>query len=127
MAEMLGRNVSISVGGVTVANAQSKDLTINNTLVSITSDVDDGTQRFLDVVGEKSVEVSFSGLVLDDVFLILSLNKNPAVDLVLTYPTYKISGTFVLSNYSETFPTGEAMNFSCSFSSSGAIVKAVVI
>ena len=57
MPEMLGRKVSISIDGTVVANARTKSLSINNTTINVTSDGDDGIQRFLTEAGEKSVEL----------------------------------------------------------------------
>lgn len=126
MAEMLGRKVSISVGGTVVANARTKSLAINNTTINVTNDGDDGIQRFLDEMGEKSVEVSVDGLEIDDALLEISLGTDISTEIIFTYPTYTITGTFVMPSYSQSLPYNEAVTFSASFSSSGAVVKAAV-
>lgn len=126
MAEMLGRKVAISIGGVVAANARTKSLTINNEVVDITADGDDGIQRFLTEAGQKAVEVSVEGLEIDDALLDLSLGTDISTTILFTYPTYTITGTFVMPSYSQGMPYNEAMTFSASFNSSGAVVKATV-
>ena len=127
MAEMLGRKVTISIDGNVVANARTKSLSINNETIDVTSDGDDGIQRFLVEPGQKAIEITVDGLEVDDVLLDLSLSKTDiSAPIVLTYPTYTITGTFVMPTYSQTLPYNEAMGFSASFSSSGAVVKASV-
>jgi len=127
MAEMLGRKVTISVGGVVAANARTKSLTINNETIDVTSDGDDGIQRFLTEAGQKAVEVSVEGLEINDVLLELSLGADISTAIIFTYPTYTITGTFVMPSYSQSLPYNEAMTFSATFSSSGAVVKAAVV
>lgn len=126
MSEILGRKVAISIGGVVAANARTKSLSINNETIDITADGDDGVQRFLTEAGQKSVEVSVDGLEIDDALLVLSLGTDISTEIIFTYPTYTITGTFVMPSYSQSLPYNEAMTFSASFSSSGAIVKAAV-
>ena len=127
MSEMLGRKVTISVDGTVVANARTKSLAINNTTINTTADGDDGIQRFLIEPGEKAIEVSLEGLEIDDVLLDLSLSTTDITAVILfTFPTYTITGTFIMPSYSQSLPYNEAITFSASFSSSGAIVKAAI-
>lgn len=125
MAELLGRIVTISIDGAVVATARTKTLTINNEAINVTSDGDEGIARYLTTPGEKAVEISVDGLMDDDLLLVKSLSNDISADLILTYPTYTLTGTFVMPSYSEGAPYNEAITFSASFSSSGAVVKAV--
>lgn len=123
MSEIIGRKVSISIGGSVVATARTKNLTINNEMINVSSDTDNGLQRFLNEMGEKSVEVSVDGLMADDSLLTKALSNDLSAALVLDYGTYTISGTFVMPSYTEGMAYNDAVTFSASFSSSGAVVK----
>lgn len=126
MPEILGRKVAISIGGVVAANARTKSLAINNETINISSDGDDGVQRFLDEAGEKAVEVTVDGLEIDDVLLDLSLGTDISTTILFTFPLFTVTGTFVMPSYTQGLPYNEASTFSASFSSSGAVVKAVI-
>lgn len=126
MAEMLGRKVTITIDSTVIANARTKSLTINNETIDITADGDEGIQRFLTEAGQKAVEVSVEGLEVDDALLELSLGTDISTTVLFTYPTYTITGTFVMPSYSQSLPYNEATTFSATFSSSGAVVKASV-
>ena len=128
MAEQLGRKVTISIGGDVKATARTKNLSINNEMINVTSDGDDGVQRFITEPGEKAVEVTVEGMYeLDDETLpTLALSSDLSETIELDYGTYTISGTFVMPTYSEGQPYNEAQTFSATFRSSGAVVKAPV-
>jgi predicted secreted protein len=123
MAEQLGRKVSISVGGAVVATARTKSLNINNSAINVTSDGDDGIQRILAEPGEKAVEVSVDGLAIDATLADVALSSSLTVAIVFDYGTYTISGNFFMGSYSESLPYNEAITFSASFSSTGAVTK----
>jgi TP901-1 family phage major tail protein len=126
MAELMGRKVTIKVATVAVATARTKSLTINNEVVDITSDNDAGIQQLLTEPGQKSVEISVDGMLdpAADALVVLALNAaNASVVVELDYTTYKISGTFLITSYSETGTYNDAVTFSASFTSSGVITK----
>jgi predicted secreted protein len=126
--DIVGRSVSISIGGVVVATARTKSLTINNSAINVTADDDAGIQKILDTPGEKSVEVSVDGMRLSATvdLLELSLSAAPTAEIVFTYATYTITGTFFQTSYSESVPYNDAVTFSSSYSSQAAVVKAPV-
>ncbi len=127
--EIMGRAYTISVDGTDVATARTKGFTINNTVVNVSSDVDSGLQRLLDVPGEKSIEVSVEGLV-DPTDTTLFDLANSGTDIVgsvvFTSSTETITGDFAITSYNEGMPYNDAVTFSASFSSDGAIVRASV-
>lgn len=127
MAEQLGRSVILTVGVAVVATARTKTLTINNSEINVTSDGDDGVQRFLAEPGEKSVEVAVEGLTNDDTLLSKAFTNNLLTDLELDFGTFTVSGEFFMNPYSEGMPYNEAKTFSATFKSSGAIVKAAAV
>ena len=126
MAEQAGRKVTISVGGSVVATARTKSLTINNSAINVTSDGDDGIQRLLAEPGEKAVEVSVDGMVIGSTLMDIALGSNLSTAIVFDYGTYTVTGNFFMTSYSESLPYNEAITFSGSFSSTGAVVKATV-
>ncbi len=129
--EILGRKVTISIGGNVVAVARTKSLTINNSVINVTSDGDDGIQRLLSEPGEKSVEVSVDGLADNVVagetnpLLDTALGSDLSSEIIFDYGTYTLTGTFMQSSYSESLAYNDAVTFSAAYSSSGAVVKAV--
>lgn len=128
MAEQLGRKVTISIGGAVRATARSKNLSINNEMVDVTADGDDGIQRFLHEPGQKAVEITVSGMfdTSDDTLPVLALSDDLSTEIILDYGTYTITGTFVMPSYSEGKEHNDAQTFDATFSSSGAVLKAAV-
>ncbi len=126
MPKIVGRVITLSLDATVVAAARTKSLTINNSPINVTTDDEGGIQALLDVPGEKAVEISVDGILDTDALLTLSLDANPEGVMVFTYPTYTITGTFFMSSYSEGIPYNEATTFTAAFSSSGAVVKAVI-
>lgn len=123
MAELLGRKVTVTVGTTTVATARTTSLTINNEAVNITSAGDDGIRRLMADAGEKSVEVTLDGLYTGDSLMVLALNGTLIQEVVLDYGAYTIEGDFFISSYNEGQPYNEAITFSATLMSSGAVVK----
>lgn len=128
MAEILGRKVTITIGASARATARTKNLTINNEMVDVTSDGDDGIQRYITEPGQKAVEVSVVGMfdVDDETLPDLALGTDLSETVELDYGTYTITGTFVMPSYSEGQTYNDAVTFSATFQSSGAVVKSAV-
>jgi len=126
MAKMVGRVVTVTLDATAVAAARTKSLTINNSPINVTTDDEDGIQALLNVPGEKAVELSIDGILDDEALVDLALSANPQGTFIFTYPTYTITGDFFMSSYSEGQPYNDATTFSASFSSTGAVVKAVI-
>lgn len=126
MSEMLGRKVTISIGGTVIATARTKNLTINNEPVNVTSDGDDGIQRILSEPGEKAVELTCEGMFdsADETLPDLALGNDLIETVELDYGTYTISGDFFMASYNEGKPYNDAITFGSTWNSTGAIVKA---
>lgn len=127
--DTIGRKVTMSIGGSVVAQARTKSLTINNTPINVTTDGDDGIQELLAESAEQSVELSVDGLFLSSDTALLdealaSPNSASLTSIVFDYGTFTITGTFKQTSYNEGLPYNEAITFSASYSSSGAVVKA---
>lgn len=123
MAEILGRKVVVTVGTTPVATARTTSMAINNEAVNITSAGDDGVRRIMSEAGEKSVEVTLDGLYTDSSLMDLALGGTLIEDVELDYQTYTLSGDFFLSAYNEGQPYNEAITFSATLMSTGAVIK----
>lgn len=126
--DTIGRKVTISIGGSVVAQARTKSLTINNTAINVTTNGDLGIQTLLAESGEQSVDVSVDGLYLSTDTAILDAalaapNSAALVAIEFDYGDFTISGQFKQTSYNEGQPYNEAITFSASYSSSGAVVK----
>ena len=132
MSEYLGRKVLASIDGTSFVNGRTKNLTIDNTLINVSADGDDGIQRFLDDIGEKSVSLTIDGLAIGETLLDKALSSSVSTAVILTFPAeagavaFTLTGTFMMSNTSLGMPYNEATTISASFSSSGVVAKAVV-
>ena len=128
--DKIGRKVTLTLDGTAVATGRTKSLTINNSVINVTDDEDLGLQMLLSEPGEKSVEISIDGMVkmASAELLEMALGADLSTALVLSYGSgnYDLSGTFMMTSYSESVPYNDAVTFSASFSSSGAVVKAAV-
>lgn len=123
MAEILGRKVVVTVGTTPVATARTTSMAINNEAVNITSAGDDGVRRIMSEAGEKSVEVTLDGLYTDSSLMDLALGGSLIQDVELDYQTYTLTGDFFLSSYNEGQPYNEAITFSATLMSTGAVIK----
>lgn len=126
MAEILGRKVVVSVEGTPIATARTTSFTVNNEAVNITSAGDDGVRRLMDEAGEKSVEITLDGLYEGSSIMDLALGTSLLKEVELDYTTYTVSGDFFLASYNEGQPYNDAVTFSATLQSSGAVLKAVV-
>lgn len=128
MTEILGRTVTISAGDplVVIATARTKNLSINNEVIDVTSDGDTGIRRYLDEPAEKAVDVTVDGLYdsASTTLLDLSLNAtNVSTNISLDYGDFTIAGKFVMPSFTSGLGYKEAVTFSATFNSSGAVVK----
>ena len=123
MAKKLGRKAILKVNGTPVAGVNTKNFSIDNTLVDVTDDYDQGLQTYLAEPGLRAVSFSASGSTDTTALLDLSLGNNVSAAIELDYGSFKVSGTFMIANYAETFEHATASTFTASFSSSGAVVK----
>jgi predicted secreted protein len=129
--DTIGRAVILNVAGSPIAAGRTKSLTINNTVINVTGDDDAGLQALLSTPGEKSVEITIDGMhaAADEVLVTLALNTDISAALEWTFGSgsYKLSGDFKMTSYSQGAPYNDAVTFSASFSSNGAVVKAAVV
>lgn len=118
-----GRKVTLTVGGVGNIAIQTKGLSINNEMIDVTNDTSDGWATALAEPGQKSVELSFSGVV-ENLNLLMSVmtNTSQIYACVLTYPDGStVSGDFGFGSFSDSGEYNEKYTFEATMSSSGEV------
>lgn len=123
MAKQLGRKVTIKIGGNVIAAARTKNLTINNEPVNVTTDGDDGIQTLLAEPGEKAVSVSVEGLGDQTALVDVALGNDLIEAVEFDYGTFTISGDFFQASYTEGQPYNDAITFTAEYQSSGAVLR----
>ena len=123
MAKQLGRKVTIKIGGNVIAAARTKNLTINNEPVNVTTDGDDGIQTLLAEPGEKAVSVSVEGLGDQTALVDVALGDDLIEAVEFDYGTFTISGDFFQASYTEGQPYNDAITFTAEYQSSGAVLR----
>lgn len=122
---ILGRDVTITVGGAAITGKTSDTLTCNNEPVDTTDDAAGGWAEVSALPGLKSIEFSVSG-VLKNLELLKSYSSGSQMFAVsVTWPdgtTTNSSLTFdaFMSSFSITGETSQGKTFDASFQSSGA-------
>jgi len=122
MAANLGRKVVLTWGGAAVPGVREKGVAINGEPIDITSDDDNGWRTLLDEPGERSVDISISGVTKSQLFLADLFAGTTQKPVTLTYPNGAVlSGTFHLASTSDTLPYKEAQTFEASLQSTGVV------
>jgi TP901-1 family phage major tail protein len=127
MAKEIGRDLVLSVGSpaAPIAGVRTKSLTVNNETIDFTDDDSDGWQELSTAVGQRSVTVSVSGVYDDDAVLDNALAADISETLTLTNAAGRsITGTFMITSYSESGEHTGEVTFEAEFTSSGVITKA---
>lgn len=118
-----GRSITLSWQGRTIAKMRTKGLAINNEPVDITGDTDDGWRDLLDEAGEKQVNISAAGIVINDDLRQAAMKRNVSGAAIMTFPDGgTISGSFFLASYNDNGEYNGAEAFECEFQSQGEIV-----
>lgn len=122
MAAAVGRNLTLTYGGATLAGARTKTITINGTAIDITTDDDSGYRALLEASGEKQIDLSVEGLMKEDVMTeALANNGTLIAEGVLTFPSgATITGDFRLNSLELGAPYNEAITFTAELQSTGS-------
>ena len=118
---MLGREITMTMGGVAVAGVKEKSLSIAFEGVEVTDDDSEGFRELLAVPGVKTLELSVSGATKSlELLRAFSENQSQVYAFVKTYPdgstlTFNAQAT----SYTLNAVDGEASQFDCSFASTG--------
>lgn len=124
MAGEYGRKVAFTWESSPVLGVREKSLTVNGEPVNVTSDEDDGVQVLLAEDAETSVQIELSGVTKDAIFKEAKLAGGASLQgtASLTYTDGGVlSGTFQLGPYSEGIPYNEAVTFTQTLMSTGAV------
>jgi predicted secreted protein len=124
MASEYGRKVVLLWDAAAILGVREKSLTINGEAVNVTSDEDDGVQILLAEDAETSVTIELSGVTKDSILRAAKFAGGAALReaVTLTYTDgAEIAGNFQLGAYSEGQPYNEAVTFTATLMSTGAV------
>ena len=125
MVKYLGRAATLTWGGAAIAGVQEKSIAINGEPIDVSDDDSAGYRELLADHGEKSVDVSLSGLTDGTVLKEAMVNGDEVKALVLTWPDGStLTGDFMIASYSETGNYKGASTFEAELQSTGAFVFA---
>lgn len=125
MAEILGRNMVLSKSSTAIAGVRTRSFAVNNTPVDITSDDSSGWRELLVEPGDKSIEISVSGVATDTVLLTNALSTSDiSGSYSLAWDSNTLSGTFMVASFAQTGEYNGAVTFEATLQSSGAVTLA---
>lgn len=122
---MIGREVTATIGGLTILGVISKALTFNNEPLDTTDDQASGNQEFLAKSGLKSVEFTISGTMKNLELVQAYTGSSQIFEIVIDYPdgTTGSNLTFdaFMASLSQTGESNGLVTFDATFNSSGAL------
>jgi len=127
-----GRLFLVKKGGTAIAGAQTSSMSLDNSPVDITDKASGGWRELADFSGARSIDLAINGVWDDKVLRELALASDDSglllddVTLEFGDGTNVLSGDFHLANYEETGEHSEAVTFTATLQSSGAIALATV-
>lgn len=139
MSEQVGRAMTIAIGTdgseVEITGVRTKGFTINNEPVDVTNDDDAGWRDLLAVPGQKSVDISVEGVVVDDdVRALAAAAANLHTNVLLTFPTLtgeatpaSLEFTGFIASYAETGTYNDAITFTLEIQSAGAVTYTAAV
>lgn len=118
-----GRKAILSVGGVGDIPIRTKGLSVNNEMVDVTSDTSSGWTTLLAEPGNRSIELTFAGVVENlDLLMSVMTNTSQIYAITLTYPDGStVTGDFGFGSFSQTGETAVEYTFEATMSSSGVV------
>lgn len=124
------RDIIVNKGATRIAGITSKSVAIGKEAIDITTDEDNGYRTLLDVAGTKTLDISFSGVLKDNVILNIAGAEVSQLltDIELEFPPQgaettgaTISGDFWLNGYTVNGGGSDgAIEFDGTLQSSGA-------
>ena len=120
---MIGREITMTVGGVTLLGVVEKAIARANEALDTSDDQSSGNAEYLAKSGKKSTTLSVSGTFKNLELLTTYFGTSQIVECVVTYPEGSTE-TFdaFLESIETAFPANELSTFSASLLSSGATV-----
>lgn len=119
---IVGRQILLTVGTQSILGVQTKGLTANNERLDTTDDNSDGWASAMAIAGQKSLELSMSGLLKNLELLAAYFNNSQMFEATITYPDGSTAtGSFFLDSFSHTGEYNGLATFDASLSSSGEV------
>ena len=124
---ILGREVTATVGGLTLLGTTSKGISFNNEPLDTTNDSSQGWQERLALPGVKSVEFTMSGLLQNLELVNAYITDNGGEDsqlfaIVINYPDGSVlSFDGFMDSLNTTGESNALFTFDATFSSSGQV------
>ena len=126
MTEIVGRKFTIkdSTGDLIALGITSKGFEVSNEGIDIASDDSGGWATYLATPGQKSVSMSIEGVFTDSNLknAALSASNIMFTDVDVYDGTTTLTGDFIITAFSNTAEMADAVRFSATLQSSGAIV-----
>ena len=117
---IIGREVTINVGGAVILGVNSNGFTFNNEPLDTTDQSSAGWQERLAKSGLKSIEFTMSGIVKNMELVNTYFAASQILPVVVDYPDgSQLSFSVFLDNLSQTGESNSLMTFDASFSSTG--------
>lgn len=134
MSGFAGRRLRVQIdfgsGFVNVGGAQTDGMTINKEPIDVTDKDDTGIRRYLAEIGTHSVDLSIEGVLKDTELLQRAADSSANVLLncrVMIASLGTMTGDFALVSFEPSGAEGaEALTFTASLQSSGAIAFAAI-
>ncbi len=124
MAALSGRKLRIKRGSTPIAGARADSLTINNEPIDITDKDDSGWRTYLADVGVRSIDCEVEGVLDDATFPALAVGTGSALLEAYTLDIIglgEFTGNFFLASFALTGEQADAITFTASIQSAGAI------
>ncbi len=121
MVANVGRKLTIERDGTIIAGVRTKNFTINNEPIDVTTDDDDGFRRLLEESGEKQIDMTVEGLTKDDDLIKTAANGGTLIEqYTINLPSgAAIEGDFRLNNVEQGAEYNEAITFTAEIHSTG--------
>ena len=127
MVGRVGRQTRFFFGGVSpgdeIPGVREKSLKMNGEAIDVTSDEDNGYRALLsNIQAQTEVSIGISGVTKDTRLKEAWVNRQLTQVCRMEYPDGAVlTGTFFLSDYTETEPYKDATTFEASLMSSGIV------
>jgi len=119
---MIGREITVTVGGATLKGISSKGLSFSNEALETTDDQSAGYAEFLAESGVKSCEFSMSGILKNMELFATYAGTSQIVAVLATYPDGSTWGfDAFLESVNHTGEANGLTTFDAAFKSSGAL------
>ena len=119
---MIGREITMTVGGATLVGVNSKGFTFNNEPLDTTDDNSAGWQERLAIPGVKNLEFTMSGIVKNLELITTYMGTSQVLPVAVSYPDGStLNFDAFLDNISQTGEANGLTTFEASLSSTGLL------